>query len=315
MVAPVQSDLTIKFQKAYFAPRYWPTWLFMGFVWLGSNLPRPIGNKLGDGLGWCFKKLNKKRRHIVVINLRLCFPQLSEQQRGVILDDHYRFYGRSVIDLGLSWWAPFKRLEKLIEFKGKTAYLDTLKQHNVIVVVPHFTGLDGAACFMTSFAPTISMMKAQKNELLNWRLWKGRTRHQPTRVIMREQGLRPLIKATKKGTACLYLPDEDFGDTSFTVFAPFFGHPNSTLTALSRMAKLSNAKVIPMFPKMLENGHYEVEFKPAIENFPSGDDLQDAIVLNKVIEEGVSAAPAQYLWTLQWFRSQPDNGPSPYFNN
>ncbi len=314
MVQVPRSDQSIKFEKAFFTPRYWPTWLLMGFIWFSSSLPRPLAIKIGDAVGWGFKKLNKKRRNIVATNLQLCFPELTEQQRNDLADDHYRFYGRSVVDFGLTWWAPLKRLRKLIQFQGEEQYLQTLKDHNVILILPHFTALDCAAGFAATLHPSIAMMKTQKNALLNWCLWRGRTRYKLTRIIMRDQGLRPLIKAAKNGAALFYMPDEDFGDSSLTVFAPFFGHSTSTLTTLSRMAKVANAKVIPVLPRMLDNGYYEVEFKAPLENFPSGDELQDATAVNQVIEQAIKAAPAQYMWTLQWFRSQPNDAPSPYLS-
>ncbi len=312
MQAVAKSDQFIQFEKAFLAPRYWSTWLMMGFVWLSSSLPRPVAIKIGDGVGWLFKSLNKKRRHIVKTNLALCFPNRSAKERLELLNEHYRYYGRSVVDLGLLWWAPFKRLEKLITFKGEQAYLETLKKHNVILILPHFIGLDCAGSFSSILHPSISMMKTQKNALLNWQLWRGRTRFKPTRVIMRDQGLRPLIKAARNGVACYYMPDEDFGESSLTLYAPFFGQSTSTLTTLPRMAKMANAKVVAVLPRMNAAGSYEVEFTPALQGFPSGDDMADAVAVNQVIEEAVNVAPAQYMWTLQWFRSQPNNQPSPY---
>lgn len=312
MLQVPKSDQSIRFEMTFLAPRYWATWVFMGFIWISSSLPRPIARKIGDAIGWLFKALNKKRRHIVKTNLALCFPHLSAQQRLSLFNDHYRYYGRSVVDFGLTWWASMPRLQKLIQFKGEQAYLDTLKEHNVILILPHFTALDCAVGFATTLHPSISMMKRQKNGLLNWRLWRGRTRYKPTRVIMREQGLRPLIKAAKNRVACFYMPDEDFGEGSLTVYAPFFNHTTSTLTTLARMAKMADAKVVPVLPRMLPNGDYEVEFKPALRGFPSGDNVADASTMNRIIEDAINLAPSQYMWTLQWFRSQPDNQPSPY---
>ena len=46
-------------------------------------------------------------------------------------------------------------------------------------------GLDCGAGFATSLHPSISMMKATGNELVDWRLWKGRTRSKSMRVVMR----------------------------------------------------------------------------------------------------------------------------------
>ncbi|MEE9447038.1 MAG: lysophospholipid acyltransferase family protein [Arenicellales bacterium] len=312
MPTPTLTDQTIRFKAAFLAPKYWPTWLLFGLIGLSASLPRPISIKIGDAIGVLYRKINHKRRRIVDINLKLCFPELDAQQLNALAKDHFRFYGRSVIDLGLTWWASKKRLARLIHFKNEHYYLDTLKQHNVILLLPHMTGLDCGAGYSAILHPSITMMKLQKNELVNWRLWKGRTRLKPTRVIMRDQGLRPLIRAAKNGTTCYYMPDEDFGTSKLTTFAPFFSIQTSTLTTLSAMAKMAKAKVVPIYPIMLENGHYEVSFDKPLDSFPSDDALVDATRVNQAVEKCIMRAPAQYMWTLQWFKTRPEGEASPY---
>lgn len=308
----IVTDKNIRFKRGFIAPKYWPTWLLFGLIALSSSLPRWFSCKIGDGLGLLYRRINKKRRLIVDINLRICFPEKSEAERAKIARDHFRFYGRSVIDFGLSWWAPKRRLDRLIKFKHVEYYLDTIEDHNVILLLPHMVGLDCGITYASSLRPTISMMKALDNELVNWRLWKGRTRFKPTRVVMRDQGLRPLVRGVKSGLACYYMPDEDFGESDLSVFAPFFGQQVSTLTTLSAMARLANAKVVPVYPVMLENGQYEVAFDAPLENFPSGDALADATRVNQMVERCISRAPAQYMWTLRWFKTRPDGTASPY---
>lgn len=308
------TDQNIGFKVAFLAPKYWPTWIFFGLMALISSLPRRFANKAGDGIGRLYQKLNKKRAQIVRINLRICFPKLSDAEREALANDHFRFYGRSIFDLGLIWWASEKRLAKLLKFKNQQQYLDLIREHNVILILPHMVGLDCSATYASSLHPAISMMKAQRNGLFNWQLWKGRTRFKPTRVVMRQQGLRPLIRATRKNFACYYLPDEDFGESDLTVFVPFFDQPTSTLTTLSAMAKLADAKVVPIYPVMREDGHYEIIFDTPLENFPSGDQLVDARRVNEVVEKCISLAPAQYMWTLQWFKTRPDGEQSPYLS-
>lgn len=306
------TDQSIGFKAAYLAPRYWFIWVLFGLIGLASSLPRKVSVKIGDGLGLLYRRVNSKRQRIVRVNLAMCFPDLTEVQREQLARDHFRFYGRSLVDFGLTWWASNTRLARLIEFKGEDEYLETLKQHNVILLLPHMLGLDCGAGFATSLAPSISMMKATKNDLVNWRLWKGRTRSKSMRVVMRNQGLRPLIRAAKQGTPCYYMPDQDFGENELTVYAPFFGVQASTLTTLAAMARLANAKVVPIYPIMREDGKYEVIFDRALDNFPSGDELADATRVNEVVEKCISLAPAQYMWTLQWFKTRPDGEASPY---
>ena len=306
------TDKDIRFKPGFVSPKYWPTWLLFGLIAIASSLPRGISCKIGDGLGLLYQRLNAKRRRIVDINLALCFPDQDAVGRDKIARDHFRYYGRSVIDFGLTWWTSERRLKKLIKFKDVHHYLDTIEQHNVILLLPHMVGLDCGITYASSLRPTISMMKALDNEVVNWRLWKGRTRFKPTRVVMRSQGLRPLVRGIKKGLACYYMPDEDFGESNLSVFAPFFGEQVSTLTTLSAMARMTDAKVVPVYPVMLENGHYEVVFDAPLENFPGDDELADATRVNQVVERCIARAPAQYMWTLRWFKTRPDNAASPY---
>lgn len=310
-VSPV-TDQTIGFKAAYLAPKYWLTWVVFGLIGIASSLPRSISVKIGDGIGGLYRRVNVKRVRIARTNIDLCFPNLREAEREQLVRDHFRYYGRSVIDFGLTWWASESRLARLVKFNNADLYLQTLEQHNVILLLPHMLGLDCGAGFATSLHPSISMMKATGDELLTWRLWKGRTRSRSMRVVMRSQGLRPLIRAARNGTPCYYMPDQDFGENDLTVFAPFFGIQSSTLTTLSAMTRLANARVVPIYPIMCENGHYEVSFDAPLENFPSGDDVADATRVNEIVEKCISRAPAQYMWTLQWFKTRPDGAPSPY---
>jgi KDO2-lipid IV(A) lauroyltransferase len=310
-VSPV-TDQTIGFKAAYLAPKYWLTWVAFGLIGIASSLPRSISVKIGDGIGGLYRRVNAKRVRIARTNIDLCFPNLKEAEREQLVRDHFRYYGRSVIDFGLTWWASESRLARLVKFNNADLYLQTLEQHNVILLLPHMLGLDCGAGFATSLHPSISMMKATGDELVTWRLWKGRTRSRSMRVVMRSQGLRPLIRAARNGTPCYYMPDQDFGENDLTVFAPFFGIQSSTLTTLSAMTRLANARVVPIYPIMCENGHYEVSFDAPLENFPSGDDVADATRVNEIVEKCISRAPAQYMWTLQWFKTRPDGAPSPY---
>ena len=312
MSAKPVTDQTIGFKAAFLAPKHWFTWVLFGLIGLASSLPRFISVKIGDGIGHLYRRVNAKRARIARINIGLCFPKLSEPEREQLVIDHFRYYGRSVIDFGLTWWASESRLARLIKFNNADSYLTLLKQRNVILLLPHMVGLDCGAGFAGSLHPSISMMKATGDELVNWRLWKGRTRPDSMRVVMRSQGLRPLIRAAKKGIPCYYMPDQDFGENDLTVFAPFFGVPSSTLTTLSAMARLANARVVPIYPIMREDGQYEVTFDAPLENFPSGDAVADASRVNEVVEKCISLAPAQYMWTLQWFKTRPDGAASPY---
>ena len=63
-------------------------------------------------------------------------------------------------------------------------------------------------------------------------------------VYMRSQGIKPVLRALKKGRPFYFAPDMDFGRKD-TVFVPFFHTPAATLSALPRLCKATDAAVVP----------------------------------------------------------------------
>jgi KDO2-lipid IV(A) lauroyltransferase len=50
---------------------------------------------------------------------------------------------------------------------------------------------------------------------------------------------------------------------------------------------------------------YDIYFHPPLENFPSGDDMADATLVNKTIENEIRKHPDQYLWMHRRFKTRP----------
>ncbi len=79
------------------------------------------------------------------------------------------------------------------------------------------------------------------------------------------------------------------------------------------MAEMTGASVVPFYPQRLENGKgYKLVILPALENFPSGDQYEDACLVNQAIEEMVIKNPEQYAWIHKRFKTQQEGQPSIY---
>lgn len=83
------------------------------------------------------------------------------------------------------------------------------------------------------------------------------------------------------------------------------GVPAATITATSRMVKLNKSPIIMLAQHRLPNGHYELELFPVVENFPTGDDVTDATIINAEIERAIRKDPEQYMWVHRRFKSHP----------
>jgi len=293
-------------------PYAFRTWLLLGLMRLLALLPLAVAHGVGNLVGALLYLGNRKRRHIARTNLDLCFPDIPAHERERMLRRHFRYSAKGMLDLGRVWWNSPRSLERMVSIIGGDQ-LDALlaQERNIILLTGHFAGMDLAGIMLSRRHPSVSMMKAVKNPLLNWYLWYGRTRF-GLEIFTRDQGIRPLLRATQHNKLCYYIPDEDFGARD-AVFAPFFGIPTATLTALGRMAKIANAAVLPCFCRMLPwGGGYEVILLPPLADFPGGDEILDAAVMNAALETGIRMMPEQYMWTLKLFQTRPTGDKSPY---
>ena len=295
-----------------FVPRNWPKWLMVALLYTCIWLPRRVSYTLGSALGSLMYALNAKRRRVARINLKLCFPELGKIERQRMLRRHFFAMGRSYLDLGLLAWAPKKRLAAMVRVVG-AEHLDEFanRKQGVILVAPHCVGMNVASVALGKYDRIFSMAKSQRNALIDWLLNKGRTRFGAA-ILMRQAGLRAVIRCLNAGMIFYYLPDEDFGPKN-SVFAPFFGVQTATLTTVGRLAKLGHAVVIPCFSRLLPRGKgYEVTFGAPLENFPSASAEADAARINQVFERAIRTMPEQYLWTFKIFKTRPPGERDPY---
>jgi KDO2-lipid IV(A) lauroyltransferase len=276
----------------------------VAIVWLLHFLPLSIFSRIGAGIGGLLYFLAHERRNVCLTNLERCFPELPERDRVAIAKAHFRAFGRTVLERSILWWAPREEILRVVRVVGVERIL-ALRGQPLILLVPHFVGLDAGCTRLTCEIDMAGIYARQKHPLIDALLLSGRTRFGRQRAIPRQEGVRPAIAAVKEGYPFYYLPDQDYGARD-TIFVPFFGVPAATITGLSRMAKVTGARVLPVVTRMFPAGAgYEVHCYPAWENFPSGDDAADARRMNAFIEERVREMPEQYFWTHKRFKTRP----------
>jgi len=286
-------------------PRYWPTWVGVAFMRAISWLPLPLIAILGGALGMLLYALHARRRHIVQVNIRRCFPELPAAAQARIVRSHFRGFGQSVLDIGIAWWASESRIRRLVRFRGREHYDNALRENkNIILLAPHFLGLEYGGIRLSIERPMVTVFRHPVNELLSVIMERARSRFQLS-LVEHIKPLTALVKQTKKGVPLYYLPDQDAGPRQ-SVFAPFFGIPAATFVVLPRLAEMTGAVVIPCVTRQLSRGRgYETTFYPPLENFPSGDAVADTTRMNQEIENAVREMPEQYFWLHKRFKTRP----------
>jgi KDO2-lipid IV(A) lauroyltransferase len=279
-------------------------------MWLVRLLPlaavAAIGNAVGAALFW----LIPERRTVTRINLEKCFPAMPPAARERLARASFRAFCRSFVERGLLWWSSEARLRRLIRVEG-AEHLEAHAGRPVIILAPHFVGLDAGGIRLAMDRAMASMYSRQKDPVFDRLLYEKRLRF-GGHLFARRDELRQAVRAIRAGTPFYYLPDMDLG-RSRSVFVPFFGVPAATVTALSDLARLGRAAVVPCVTRMLPGGGgYVARLYPAWRDFPGDDPAADARRMLAFIEERVREMPEQYLWMHKRFKTRPEGEPRFY---
>ncbi|HET6492052.1 MAG TPA: lipid A biosynthesis acyltransferase [Burkholderiales bacterium] len=273
-------------------------------LWLTHFLPLPLLALLGRGLGLLIYAFVGERRRVALTNLRLCFPEWDENRRKRVARRHFQAFGRGFVEHGMLWWSSKERLQRLIRVEG-VEHWQAVAERPVIWLAPHFVGLDMGGTRIITEWQGVSVYSHQKDPLLDRILLRGRTRFVTPVLFSRQDGIRPVVRAVRRGLPLYYLPDMDLGSRD-SIFVPFFGVAAATVTGLSRIAQLAGAVVVPAVTRQLPGGMgYVLKFYPAWTDFPTDNLAADVRRMNAFIEERVREMPEQYFWLHKRFKTRP----------
>ena len=278
------------------------TYVLLGLLWVLHLLPLPLLRALGAGLGRLLYAFGRERRQVALINLRLCLPQLSDAEREQLARRHFVAFAQAVLDRTLLWWASKERIGRLVTVEG-AEHLHDPEGKPLLILAPHFVGLDAGATRISFYGKACSVFSNQKNPLLNQLMYAGRRRFSDILLLSRQDGMRKIVKAMKDGYPFYYLPDMDFGPKD-SIFVPFFGVLAATIPGVARLVRLTGARVVTCVTRQTPSG-YVVEVSPPWTGFPGESVEADTEFVNRFIESQVLRMPEQYFWLHKRFKTRP----------
>jgi len=258
-------------------PRHWLAGLSLGCLYLINLLPYPIKIRVGIGIGKLTYLCIRRRKHIADVNLKICFPELSDAERQQLLRRAFDNFGAGLIETAMGWWSPEAPIHKMTEYIG-IEHLEAAiaKGKGVILVGAHF---------------------------VNYVLERGRSGSLLSLINNRDS--RRILKTIRAGEMVWFAPDHDMGER-LSVYAPFFEKNAATVTVTGRYAKLTGAPAIfCAHHRKPDNSGYTLRVTPLQEDFASLDDIEAATLVNQSIAEHILIDPAQYYWFHRRFKTQP----------
>jgi len=282
--------------------------LIIIFSWFG-RCSTPARLRAGAFVAWITRTFATSRLRIVRRNLELCFPDVEVEQREQWAQAHVRALAQSLVDRGVLWFGTPDAIRDMVSLTGYEHMQQRLDDGTpMILLAPHFVGLDAAATILTMHTPSgATMYTPQSDPAVDQIVSEGRARFNDTRLVSRKEGVRGLIRHLREGRPIYYLPDMDFGRQG-AVFVPFFGVQAATIPATAQIARKWKADVLPIIERWdPATGRYHVEVRPALDDFPGEDSLEDATArLNRLLETWVRADPPQYYWVHRRFKTRPE---------
>lgn len=284
-------------------------YLSLGLLYLISKIPVSILVVFGKILGRVAYYTLKKRKKIGLINLRLCFPDKSNMWCSKIIKNHFEHLAIGFLFYSFVFFGNKNKIKKLVNIKRMDNIWKYYKKQPIILLCPHFVGLDMGALRLGLEIAGYSIFSQQRSALLTKVLKKARLRFIKSsggEIFSRQQGILPVIKKLRAtNLAFYYLPDQDLGKKD-SIFVPFFAFPNcATIDVLPKLVKLTNAKVIPL-SVYWENNKYNIIVDTPWENYPTNNIRDDVIKMNHSIEKSILKDISQYFWLHKRFKTQPD---------
>jgi len=288
---------------------------FLGF------LPLPLLRALGASAGWLLYRIPNRERENARVNIRMCFPELTEEQRDELLLATLRENAITLLEMPSVWYGRTESWLKRLDMGSVPDDICRLMQQGkgvvvaLIVAMPHLGNFEISAHFFGSLGKATGLYRPPRKQGLESLMLEGRNRPGQNRMVATDRaGIKALHQALSRGEIIVILPDQQPKSRKggAGVFAPFFGVPALTMTLVSRFARKSGAPVYFIgFVRQEGSAKYRVigqEGDPAI----GGADLEtSAAALNAGVEALVRQYPEQYQWTYRRFREQPD-GSNPY---
>ena len=288
--------------RRFLHPRYWPTWFAFGLQRIGAWLPWPLQHGLGRGVGALAWHLAARRRAIVLQNLAIAFPALSEEERNTLARAHFKELGIGVMTIGFAWWASDARIARRVDIAGLEHLNATADGRPTFLVAGHFTTMDMVARGLCLYADLIALYRPLGLPLVDAITRVGRGRHFDLIDKQDTRGLLQHLRASQR----IWIAVDQADTTRTAVSAPFFGTAVPTNTTVSRLTARTDAHVIPIVCTRTRRGRFQITVQPPLDGI--GQDVAaDAAALNAIVQAQIATAPSQYYWVHRRFRGITDD--------
>ncbi len=289
-------------------------WLSYAVVWgvlkITGALPRSMARSTGAALAKILFAFTPKLRKTAEFNLKLAFPEWTEEQCAATLAGMIRSLGWMAAEFARMPRYTRENIADAIILDGNENFLEGQRRGKGVLFLTAHMG----AWELSSFAhalygyPLHYMARPLDHPRLDGLVnrYRGLSGNAP---IFKNESARAMLKILKDAGTIGILADQNTMREE-GAFVDFFGTPACTTTGIARVALHTGAAVVPgyaVWDEALQK--YRLRFEPPVELIQTGDAerdiLENTAQFAKVIEAIIRKYPEQWVWVHARWKTRP----------
>lgn len=281
-------------------------------------LPPSAAMLLGRAIGKMAYILARELRRTGAINLRLAFPEKSDEERERLLRECFDSLGR---ELGLFSQMASRSREDLLDLVDPSGFENLelardRKIRSVILFTIHLGAWELTSFGFSLLGHTFTFsVRRIDNPRIEQLVDRVRTRFGNKTVDKLAAG-RSMVRILRSGEMIGLLPDLNTLDDE-AIFVDFFGIPAATNFVIAKLAVRTSTPLLPVFaPWSKEHGKYLLIVKPPLYPKCTGNEEEDVRELTarlaKLVEDQIRLYPGQWLWVHKRWKTRPAGEPPIY---
>ena len=286
--------------------------LFTLFLTLLSLISLKNIHFLGELMGFLLSILPNSARNNTKINLKLCFPNSSDQEIKVLTRKSLKETSRSLLESGKSWITfPKTGVSNIIQVEGMKLVSESLVQdRGAILFTSHLGNIEVLISFLAeNFKCTIPYTPA-KIDAVDELMKRARLLMGAEMVKADSGGVKSALKALNRGEVIIMASDQVPKKKS-GIISNFFGTPALSVSLVSSLATRTDSPCHSVSCIRLKKGKgYKVIFSERIEKLNTLGLPEGVNLMNTELEECIMKAPEQYAWEYKRFKHS--NFKNPY---
>ena len=277
-------------------------------------LPYGMACRVGDGLAWAVRKIDRRHRLVAKENLQHAFPgRYADGELERFVANVYRHFCRMIVEIvhldrriHIMNWRSY--LEYATPTDSENVVRTFLSDRPVLLVTPHFGNWELSSYVMGMLGFKIfAIARPLDNPYLD--AWMRRWREATGQKMIAKKGEYERIEEVlKAGNVLGTLGDQDAGARG--MFVDFFNRPASTHKAVALLAIEYNVPMLVLgAARVGEPMRYRVYVEDVIDpsDYPVRADAVKVITerFTQALERLVRRHPEQYFWLHRRWKHQP----------